>query len=103
MSLRHYPRCRRFLGSQFPSCAGGNLRNQMKRCIPLVALFSICVQGSDVINVPDLVGRATTAMQADWAAAPGFAFVQRDLTTSKGRATRKTHHVFMISGSDYYM
>jgi hypothetical protein len=71
--------------------------------IPLVALFSICVHGSDVIDVPDVVRRATTAMQADWAAAPGFAFVQHDLSTSKGITTRKTHHVFMISGSDYYM
>lgn len=39
----------------------------------------------------------------DWAAAPGFAFVQRDLTTSKEKTTRKTHQVFTFSGADYYM
>ena len=42
-------------------------------------------------------------MQSDWAAAPAFAFVQRDVSASKGVITRKTHHVFTISGSDYYM
>ncbi len=75
----------------------------MKGCIPLLVLLSICAASSDVVNVQDLVGRATSVMQADWDAAPEFAFVQRDLTTSKGITTRKTHRVFMISGSDYYM
>jgi len=42
-------------------------------------------------------------MQSDWAAAPAFAFVQRDVSASKGVITRKTHQVFTISGSDYYM
>ena len=42
-------------------------------------------------------------MQSDWAAAPSFAFVQRDFTASKGVITRKTYQVFTISGSDYYM
>jgi hypothetical protein len=42
-------------------------------------------------------------MQSDWAAAPGFAFVQRDLTKSNGITGHKTNQVFMISGSDYYM
>jgi hypothetical protein len=74
----------------------------MKRYIPLFALFSICVRCSDV-NVQDVVRRAGSAMQADWSAAPSFAFVQRDLTTSKGITTCKTHRVFMISGADYYM
>ena len=60
-------------------------------------------QGRDIIDAQDIVRPATSTMQADWAAAPGFAFVQRDVTTSKGTATRKTHQVFMIAGSDYYM
>jgi len=65
-------------------------------------MLSVCVRGSDV-DVQDTVGRATSAMQADWAAAPGFAFIQHDLTRSKGVTNRKTHQVFMILGSDYYM
>jgi len=71
--------------------------------MPLLALFSICGHGNDLIDVRAVVRRAATTMQADWDAAPGFAFVQRDVTTSKGITTRKTHQVFMISGSDYYM
>ncbi len=74
----------------------------MKRWIPLFGLFIACVRGGDV-DVRDIVRRAAMAMQADWAAAPGFAFVQRDVTTAKEKVTRKTHQVFMISGSDYYM
>lgn len=74
----------------------------MKRYIPLIALLRLCY-GSDGIDVQDLVRRAASAMQSDWAAAPAFAFIQRDVTTSKGMTTRKTHQVFSISGSDYYM
>ncbi len=74
----------------------------MKRCIPLFALLRLCY-GGDTIDPKDLVRRAGMTMQSDWAAAPGFAFVQRDFTASKGVITRKTHQVFTISGSDYYM
>ncbi len=74
----------------------------MKRCILVLALFSFWARGSDV-DVEEIVRRAASAMQADWSAAPGFAVVQRDLTTSKGIITTKTHQVFMIQGSDYYM
>jgi len=74
----------------------------MKRYIPLIALLRLCY-GGDSIDVQDLVRRAGSTMQSDWAAAPGFAFIQRDVTTSKGMTTRKTHQVFSISGSDYYM
>jgi len=74
----------------------------MNRCLLPLALLSISAQGIDV-DVRDIVDRASTTTQADWSAAPGFAFMQRDLTASKGITTRKTHQVFMISGSDYYM
>lgn len=69
----------------------------------LLVLLGVSLYGSDIIEVQELVRQATSAMQADWAAAPGFAFVQRDLTTSRGLTTCKTHQVFIISGSDYYM
>ncbi len=74
----------------------------MMRWIPLCGLFIACAHGSG-LDVQDIVHRAASTMQADWAAAPGFAFVQRDITTSKEKSIRKTHQVFMISGSDYYM
>lgn len=54
-------------------------------------------------QVREIIRQATARMQADWAAAPNFAFVQRDVTTSKGITTSKTQQVFMITGSDYYM
>src|SRR5579863_1564743 len=72
------------------------------RWILLLGLFIPCGRGSDV-DVQDMVRRAAIAMQADWAAAPGFAFVQRDVTRSKQTTTRNTHQVFMVVGSDYYM
>jgi hypothetical protein len=53
--------------------------------------------------VPYILQRATVAMQSDWNAFPGFAFVERDSETSKGVITLKTHRVFMIGGTDYYM
>ncbi len=68
-----------------------------------IALFSVVARASDITDAQDIVRRATAVMQADWAVAPGFAFIQRDLTTSKGLTTSKTHQVFMIAGSDYYM
>ena len=74
----------------------------MKRYIPLFALLTLCY-GNDRIDVEDLVSRAGRTRQSDWAAAPAFSFIQRDLTVSKGTITRKTHRVFNISGSDYYM
>ena len=73
----------------------------MKRC--LLVLLGVSLYGSDIIDVQEVVRRATSAMRADWAAAPSFAFVQRDISTSKGITARKTHQVLIISGSDYYM
>ncbi len=70
--------------------------------IPLLALI-VPALGGHAVNVGDIVRHAASAMQADWAAAPGFAFVQRDVTTSKGMTTGKTQQVFMMEGSDYYM
>jgi hypothetical protein len=76
----------------------------MPGCYPAVlALFSVVARGSEVMDAQNIVRQATTVMQADWAAAPGFAFIQRDVTTSKGITSSKTHQVFMIAGSDYYM
>jgi len=76
---------------------------KLSRSIPLLTLRCSSARGSDVVDVQDLIRKAASTMQADWGAAPGFAFVQRDVTTSKGVTTSKTHQVFMIAGSDYYM
>ncbi len=70
--------------------------------IPLVVMI-VPALGGHAVCVEDIVRHTASAMQADWAAAPGFAFVQRDVTTAKGVTTSKTQQVFMIEGSDYYM
>lgn len=73
--------------------------------LPIGAL-AVCGQAMaqcEPENVPDIIQRATAAMQSDWNAFPGFAFVERDSETSKGVTVVKTHRVFMIDDSDYYM
>jgi hypothetical protein len=66
-------------------------------------LFGTSGRAASAIDTQEIVKRAGSVMQADWAAAPNFAFVQRDVTTSKGVTTAKTHRVLMIAGSDYYV
>jgi len=68
-----------------------------------VALLFASIRATTAENPQEIVEQAAAKMQADWAAAPGFAFVQRDVTTAKGVTTSRTHQVFMIAGSDYYM
>ena len=82
------------------------------RSLPLAAivlpLVAVCVCDQAVAqcepeNVGGIMQRATAAIQADWSAFPGFAFVERDAETAKHATTVRTHRVFMIEGSDYYM
>lgn len=73
-----------------------------------LSLAAMCVCGRVMAqcrpeNVPDIIQRATVAMQSDWKAFPGFAFVERDEETSKHVTKVTTHRVFMIEGTDYYM
>jgi hypothetical protein len=74
----------------------------VKQCIPMLLGFSVFGR-TDVVDVQEFVRRATNVMRADWAAAPDFAFIQRDVASSRGITTSKTHQVFIASGSDYYM
>jgi hypothetical protein len=75
--------------------------------LAVVATLCVPMQAQEERMSPDkvqeIIRQATAKMQSDWAAAPSFAFVQRDVTTSKDVVTSKTHQVFMIAGSDYYM
>ena len=73
------------------------------RHLVLTALFLGVTRAAGPVSVDQIVREAAAMMQADWAAAPGFAFIQRDATTQKGVTTVKTQQVFMIAGSDYYM
>jgi hypothetical protein len=73
------------------------------RYLVLFALLAPHIQSTDLTDVQEIVRHAAARMEADWAAAPEFAFVQRDVTTLQGVTTSKTHQVFLIAGSDYYM
>jgi len=53
-------------------------------------------------NVADIVKRSMAASNADWKAAPEFAFTERDVETKRGGAqVIKTYQVMMIDGSQY--
>lgn len=54
-------------------------------------------------EVAEIVRGATVALRSDWAAAPDYAFLQRDEFQRNGKPASKTHRVVMIAGSDYYM
>jgi len=40
----------------------------LTRCIPLLIRLCSSARASDVVNAQDLIGKATSAMQADWGA-----------------------------------
>jgi hypothetical protein len=72
----------------------------------LIALWGFCDAVSaqcDAGDLPKIIRLGAIAMQSDWSAAPAFAFVERDAETSKSITTIRTHRVFMIYGSDYYL
>lgn len=54
-------------------------------------------------DVHEMVQRAAIVMQSDWTAFPEYAFVERDAETSNRATVVRTHQVFMIEGTDYYM
>jgi hypothetical protein len=76
-------------------------------CLAVAAILCVPMGAQEERMTPDrvqeIIRQATDKMQSDWAAAPTFAFIQRDVTTYKGVETSKTQQVFMIAGSDYYM
>ena len=64
-----------------------------------LARLAVC-QNADLNEIVD---RSITVLRAAWEAAPRYAFVQRDETSSDSGAVSRTHQVVMIDGSDYYM
>src|SRR5690242_18531578 len=51
-------------------------------------------------NVQEIVKKSVGNTEANWNAAPQFDFMERDITTKKGRV-EKTYRVTMIDGSPY--
>ena len=52
-------------------------------------------------NVTEIVQRSVENTNADWAAAPQYTFIERDITTRNGKQTSKTYQVAMLNGSPY--
>ncbi len=72
------------------------------RCAFLLAIAAV---GSVRAATPDpdqIVRKSVEALQSDWAQAPKFSFLERDVE-SKGHSSRliKTYRVLMIDGSPY--
>jgi len=54
------------------------------------------------VNVEQIVQRSVAANEADWKAAPKYAFIEHDVITKRGGTpTIKTYQVLMIDGSQY--
>jgi len=51
--------------------------------------------------VEDIVQRSVQNANADWAAAPQYAFTERDVVTQRGKQTTKSYQVTMLEGSPY--
>jgi hypothetical protein len=52
-------------------------------------------------TVQEIVQRSVQNADADWAAAPQYAFTERDVITRHGKRTTRTYQVTMIEGSPY--
>jgi hypothetical protein len=52
-------------------------------------------------NVQEIVQRSVQNTNADWTAAPEYAFTERDVITKHGKQTTKTYQETMIEGSPY--
>lgn len=62
-------------------------------------IFSWAASG---LSADDIVQRSVTANDADWKAAPEYAFTETDIVRKGGRTTRKKYEVLMIAGSTYH-
>lgn len=56
--------------------------------------------GAD-LSVAQIVQKSVAANDADWKAAPEYAFEETDFVVSHGRTARKQYEVLMIAGSTY--
>ena len=54
-------------------------------------------------DLQEIIRRGTDAINADWAADPDYAYIERDETQKNGKVTSKTSQVVMMADSDYYM
>jgi hypothetical protein len=69
----------------------------------LACHFGIWVSGCAAEDLREIVRGATAALNADWAADPTYACIERDEIQNGEAVTSKTFEVVMIDGSDYHL
>jgi len=63
---------------------------------------AVCFAQPKSIDVQDLIRKSVAATEADWAQAPNYNFIERDIESRKGGPKKiKTYQVMMIDGSPY--
>ena len=83
---------------------GPNLKN----CALLPAsvrrlLLLGCAAASYAADLPDIVKRATTALNSDWVADTKYACTEKDEVQKGEKLTSKTFEVVMLDGSEYHL
>ena len=73
------------------------LRPVIARSACFAFLLGVC----RAADLPEIVQRATNAINADWAADPKYACVEKDEVHKGDKTTSKSFLVVMIDGSDY--
>ena len=71
--------------------------------VELACYFQIGRTACLAADLSEIVGRATAALNSDWASDPLYACVERDEVQKGEKLTSKTFQVVMIDGSDYHL
>jgi hypothetical protein len=72
-------------------------------CLIVAGMAFAGQSSANAPDVNDIVKRSVAANEANWKAAPGFSWVERDVETKKsGPKIVKTYRVLMIEGSEYH-
>ena len=71
----------------------------------VLGAMAIAAEGQDPAAAPtanEIVQRSVVNNQADWKAAPQYAYTETDNITKHGVTTHRTYRVLMIAGSPYH-
>ena len=90
--------CHTRIGSGHPHYVG------MRR-VEHIAILALAIASANPVTastvVQEIVQRSVQNADADWTAAPQYAFTERDVVTQHGKRTTKSYQVAMIEGSPY--
>jgi hypothetical protein len=71
--------------------------------LPLAYYCGIAGDPCRAADLSEIVQRATSALNSDWASDPLYACVEKDEVQKGEKTTSKTFEVVMIDGSDYHL